>query len=120
MLWQATQKYERAVDIKHDDHEALYNWGNALIHLSYLQEGRQREKTIEAALEKAKRVEELKPGEGIYNTACCQALLGKKRLALATLRKAVEFNSSYKKMAAEDEDFRSLREDKAFRAIVGI
>jgi tetratricopeptide (TPR) repeat protein/cellulose biosynthesis protein BcsQ len=118
LLGQAIEKYERALDIKPDDHNALDNWGSALIHLSYLHEGTQRKETLLAALDKARRAEELKPGKGAYNIACCQTLLGKKRLALAALKKAIEFDPRRKTLAAKDEDFRSLWDDKTFKALV--
>ena len=118
LLERATQKFQRAVEINPDDHETLLSWSNALILLSYLQKGTQRKQMVEAALDKAKRAEKLKPGGGIYNMACCRALLGEKKLALAALKKAVEFHPRFKSMAAKDEDLRTLWEDKTFRAIV--
>lgn len=120
LLERATQKFQRAVEIKPDDHETLEKWSTALILLSYLQKGAQGKQTVEAALDKAKRAEELKPGGGIYNIASCHALLGEKKLALAALKKAVEFDSRFKARAAKDEDFRTLWEHKNFEAIVNI
>ena len=118
LLQDACEKYAKALEIKPDKHEALNNWGGALGRLSYLHEGRQRMETIEAAFDKAKRAEELKPGAGIYNMACFHALLGRKKRALAALKKAVGQDPQHKEKAAKDEDFRSLWDDEAFKAIV--
>jgi tetratricopeptide (TPR) repeat protein len=117
LLKEAVEKFARAIEIKPDEHEVLDIWGAALLELSYLYEGRQKTAILKAALHKAKSAEELKPGAGIYNMACAYALLGQKRKAIAALKKAIESNPKHKEMAAADEDFLSLREDKAFKAI---
>ncbi len=118
LLEEALGKYARGVEIMPDQHEALYNCGVPLGKLAHLYGGSQRIETLDAALEKAKRAEELVPGSGIYNMACAYALFGRKKSALAALKKAIDSNPKYIKMAAGDEDFRSLWEDKAFKKIV--
>jgi tetratricopeptide (TPR) repeat protein len=118
LLKEAVEKYAMAVESKPDLHEALNNWGNALMRISYLCKGRERIETLEAATEIAKRAEDLKPGAGIYNMACAYALLGQKKNALAALKKAIESDLQYREKAAGDEDFRSLWEDKAFKAVL--
>ena len=115
----AIEKYNKAIVIKPDYYEALYNLCNALSMLAYVYKGRQRTENLEAALEKAKRVEYLKPGAGIYSMARVYALLGQKKNALASLKKAIESDPQYRQIAAGDEDFRSLWEVEAFKNIVG-
>lgn len=55
----------------------------------------------------------------LYNTACFESLAGRRQLALAHLRQAVEMLPALGPMAREDEDFASLREDPDFIAVVG-
>ena len=61
MLKDAMEKYERSVQIKPDKHQALYNWGNALITLARLKEGKEREAVLKDAMEKYERAVQIKP-----------------------------------------------------------
>ena len=55
-----------------------------------------------------------------YNLACFDALTGDRGSALANLERAAELEPErVPKMAAEDEDFDSLRDDERFLAITG-
>ena len=55
-----------------------------------------------------------------YNLACFDALTGDRGSALANLERAAELEPErVPKMAAEDEDFESLREDPEFLVITG-
>lgn len=54
-----------------------------------------------------------------YNLACALALGGRRDQALATLREAVALRPDLAGYAGQDPDFASLRDDAAFRAIVG-
>jgi tetratricopeptide (TPR) repeat protein len=56
----------------------------------------------------------------LYNLACCEALAGHEEEALDHLRKAAESSDRLRRGAARDDDFASLRDDPAFRAIVGV
>jgi mannose-6-phosphate isomerase-like protein (cupin superfamily) len=55
----------------------------------------------------------------LYETACYEALLGRRDDALAHLREAVEREPRFAASAAKDEDFASLAEDRSFLAITG-
>jgi hypothetical protein len=50
----------------------------------------------------------------LYNTACFEALAGRREDAIAHLRAAVDLNPETRDWAANDEDFDSIREDPEF------
>jgi mannose-6-phosphate isomerase-like protein (cupin superfamily) len=55
----------------------------------------------------------------LYNLACCEALAGRKEDAIAHLRVACERRPSLRDLAKEDTDFDSLRNEPAFRELLG-
>ena len=55
----------------------------------------------------------------IYNLACCEALTGRKEAAIGHLRLAFERRPSLRDVAKQDTDFDSLREEPAFRELLG-
>ena len=55
----------------------------------------------------------------LYETACYEALLGRRDDAIAHLRDAVGREPRFAESAATDEDFASLAEDPEFLAITG-
>jgi mannose-6-phosphate isomerase-like protein (cupin superfamily) len=55
----------------------------------------------------------------LYNLACCEALSGRTDEAIGHLRTALERRPSLRGLAHEDTDFDSLREEPAFRDLVG-
>jgi hypothetical protein len=54
-----------------------------------------------------------------YNVACVESLAGRKEDALEHLRLAVEKSDSLRKLAADDSDFDPIREEPAFKELVG-
>ena len=54
-----------------------------------------------------------------YNIACCESLAGRTADAIAHLRTAVEAHEPMRKWAAEDSDFDPIRDDPAFKELVG-
>ena len=46
----------------------------------------------------------------LYNLACCESLDGRREDALAHLRRAVELDPSYRRLAENDSDFDPIRE----------
>jgi len=54
-----------------------------------------------------------------YNVACCESLAGRAADAMAHLRMAVEAYEPMRSWAAEDSDFDPLREEPAFKELVG-
>jgi tetratricopeptide (TPR) repeat protein len=56
----------------------------------------------------------------LYNTACCEALSGQKDEAIEHLRRALASgNEQLRKLVKEDTDFDSLRDEPAFKELVG-
>jgi mannose-6-phosphate isomerase-like protein (cupin superfamily) len=55
----------------------------------------------------------------LYNLACVESLAGRKDDAITHLRMAVERSDQFRPMAAEDADFDRIREEPAFRELVG-
>jgi mannose-6-phosphate isomerase-like protein (cupin superfamily) len=55
----------------------------------------------------------------LYNLACCEALAGRNENAIAHLRVAFERRPSLRDVANEDTDLDPLRDEPAFRELVG-
>jgi tetratricopeptide (TPR) repeat protein len=55
----------------------------------------------------------------LYNLACCESLAGRTAEALAHLRLAVERSDRFRSLAAEDSDFDPIRDEPAFKELVG-
>jgi len=55
----------------------------------------------------------------LYDLACFESLAGDPRPALEHLSRAVELDPGYREAALADEDFAALRDDPAFRALLG-
>jgi hypothetical protein len=54
-----------------------------------------------------------------YNVACVESLAGRKEDALEHLRAAVERSGQLRKLAAKDSDLDPIREEPAFKELVG-
>jgi len=55
----------------------------------------------------------------LFNLACCEAMAGHKDDAIGHLRVAIERRPSLRDVAKEDTDLDSLRDEPAFRELVG-
>ena len=55
----------------------------------------------------------------LYNLACCEALAGRKDDAIAHLQVAFEGRPNLRDLAKQDTDLDSLRDEPAFRELVG-
>ena len=55
----------------------------------------------------------------LYNVACCESLAGRTADAVDGLRMAIERAEELRSLAATDADFDSIRDDPAFRELVG-
>lgn len=55
----------------------------------------------------------------LYNVACCESLAGQTAEATEHLRQAIALSDNSRSIAAEDPDFDPVREDPAFKALVG-
>ena len=57
--------------------------------------------------------------EPMYNLACCEALAGRTEYAIRHLRLALEKSDQLRAFAKEDSDLDSIRDEPAFRELVG-
>jgi hypothetical protein len=75
----------------------------------------------EAVIAKGLEVVEAHPeyGEPLYNLACCEALAGRKEDAIAHLRTAIERYEPLREFAKEDSDLDGIRDEPAFKELVG-
>ena len=75
----------------------------------------------DAAADRARELVEANPDYPLpfYNLACCEALAGRTDDALAHLRHAVEQSERLREFAKSDSDFDSIRDEPAFKEIVG-
>ena len=55
----------------------------------------------------------------LYNLACCEALAGRSDDAIGHLRVAIEKRPSLRDLAKEDTDLDPLRDEPAFKELVG-
>ena len=107
----AIAAYDQALAIKPDKHEALYAKGAALYALG-------RNEGAIAAYDQALAI---KPDyhEALYNKACWYGLQGNVEQAIESLQRAIELDSKYRELAKTDKDFDAIRDNDAFRALVG-
>jgi tetratricopeptide (TPR) repeat protein len=54
-----------------------------------------------------------------YNVACCESLGGHKEEAIEHLRRAIAGREQFRKLASGDSDFDPIREEPAFKELVG-
>ena len=109
---EAIKSYDRALEIKPDNHQAWHNRGIALY---YLQRYSEAIKFYDKALE-------INPDyhQAWYNKACCYALQGKIELAIKNLDRAIKLNpKQYREIAETDSDFDKIRADVRFQALLG-
>ena len=55
----------------------------------------------------------------LYNLACCESLAGRKADAIEHLRLAIDRSERFRSFAAGDSDFDPIREEPAFKELVG-
>jgi len=55
----------------------------------------------------------------LYNLACCESLAGRPADAVKHLRLAIDRSEQFRPMAAEDSDFDPIREEPAFKELIG-
>lgn len=109
--------YQRAVEIKPDYYQAWYNLGSTFVHVSYNQQGEQKSKTLQKALQATEQA--IQSGAGkFYNLSRIYALLSDKKKALASLKQALERKQQTVEYVQQDRDFDSFREDEDFKALL--
>ena len=55
----------------------------------------------------------------LYNVACCESLAGRTEDAIKHLRLAIERAERFRSLAAGDSDFDPIRNEPAFKELVG-
>jgi tetratricopeptide (TPR) repeat protein len=55
----------------------------------------------------------------VYNLACCESLAGRTEDAIEHLRQAVEHSERVRDLAKEDSDFDPIRDEPAFKELIG-
>jgi tetratricopeptide (TPR) repeat protein len=55
----------------------------------------------------------------LYNVACCESLAGRTADAIEHLQAAIERSDRFRSLAVEDSDFDPIRDDAAFKELVG-
>ncbi len=55
----------------------------------------------------------------LYNVACCESLAGRTDDAIEHLRRAIDLSERFRSFAAGDSDFDPIREQPAFKELVG-
>ena len=55
----------------------------------------------------------------LYNVACCESLAGQTAEAVGHLREAIDHSERVRSYAADDSDFDPIRDDPAFKELVG-
>ena len=75
----------------------------------------------EEAADRARDVIEANPQYPmpLYNLACVESLAGRKEDAIEHLRLSIERSERFRPMAAGDSDFDPIREEPAFKELVG-
>jgi Flp pilus assembly protein TadD len=104
-------EYREALRLNPDDAWTHGNLGAALWNKG----------DVEASFLEYKEAARLTPSDPIphYNLALYYARQKDKRMAVESLRKAVELNPAFKETAASDKGFESLKGDKEFKRLIG-
>lgn len=78
-------------------------------------------KQYDEAADRASAIVEANPGYPmmLYNLACVESLAGRKEEAIEHLRQAAEQSERAREYAAHDSDFDAIREEPAFKELVG-
>ena len=117
---QAFDKFQKAVDIKPDKHEAFYSWGTSLGNLAQTQSGDEAEALYRQAFDKFQKAVDIKPDKheafsnwGIYLGELAQTQAGDEaealyQQALEKHKKAVDLGASYYNLACTY----ALKQDK--------
>jgi hypothetical protein len=76
---------------------------------------------LEAVVARGRELVDANPHVGglLYNLACCESLTGRTEDALEHLRRAIELSGVARDYARGDTDFDALRDEPAFRELVG-
>jgi len=109
---QAFDKFQKAIEIKPDLHEALNNWGTYLGNLAKTKEGKESEDLYQQAFDKFQKAIEF--GGSCYNLSCIYALKEDKVNALKYLERSLSNNEIEVDFVIKDEDWKLYLNDQSF------
>ena len=118
---------DRWVDVRVDDHAEPFKELRRLVNMSvsriHSREARElaAEGRFGEAIQKQREAIAIVPGEDqlIYGLARLHARAGDAANAVATLRDAIERNARWRELAMTQRDFDGIRDDAAFRRLIG-
>jgi tetratricopeptide (TPR) repeat protein len=113
---QALDKFKKAIEIKPDKHEALYNWGTYLGNLAKTKKGKEAEELYEQAFDKFQKAIEF--GGDSYNLSCILALQGELGKALKYLEISLSKQEIDIDFVKNDKDWESYLKDKEFLNLI--
>ena len=119
LLAQAGEKFAAALEIKPDMHEALSNWGSALLVQSACKTGDEAERLWGEAEKRLLQAEEIATGSGAYNLACVAAFRGDVNACRKWLETTIKHDSLPSRAHLEsDSDLNSVRDEAWFQEIL--
>ena len=109
---QAFDKFQKATDLNPDDHEAIYNWGTALVELGNSKEGDRKEHYYQQAIDKFQKA--IDCGGSLYNLSCLYALQGATKNALKYLEISLSKGEIGADFVKNDTDWGNYSENEDF------
>ena len=109
---QAFDKFQKATDLNPDDHEAIYNWGTALVELGNSKEGDRKEHYYQQAIDKFQKT--IDCGGSLYNLSCLYALQGATKNALKYLEISLSKGEIGADFVKNDTDWGNYSENEDF------
>ena len=117
---------DRAIDIRVDDHPQPFMELGRLLNIAQMNYAWNEgwtlftEKEYQDALPYMERAVTLAPdmAEVHYDYAVIRLAAGEKKLALESLKKAIELNPKLKKQASADKDLAGLRDNEEFKKLI--
>jgi len=108
----AIEKFEKATDLKPDDHQAFNNWRTALVRLGGSKEGEKKERYYHQAFEKYQKAVDC--GGSSYNLSCLYALQGATKNALKYLEISLSKGEIGADFVKNDTDWGNYSENEDF------
>ena len=108
---EAEEEAKRSLDLEPNSVAGHNNYGNLLVAIGRYEEA-------EAEYRIATKLEPDHPAP-YYNLACLASRQGHHHEVVPLLLCAIEFDPAYREEARQDNDFDAVRNDDAFRLLVG-
>ncbi len=115
----AGEKYQAALKIKPDKHEALNSWGVALYGQAKTKTGEEADCLLAQSKDLLLKAESILPGSAAYNIACWSAIRGQEDECKKWLEKSLDLGVMPSRQHLEkDQDLEKVRERPWFKAIL--